>query len=150
MAAKEKMQMTSEGFISTISLDSFAKTVDRLERACAERGLAIFARIDHAAAAAGVGLVLRPTVVLIVGNPRAGTPLMIAFPNIAIDLPLRVLVWEDNEGRVHLGTNDPEWFARRHSTTLPEEPQVKAMRTGLSALLLDAASDGYPETPGTP
>jgi uncharacterized protein (DUF302 family) len=135
------MQMASDGLLSAVSHDGFATTVDRLDRACARRGLTVFARIDHAAAAATVGLALRPTLVLVVGNPRAGTPLMIACPQIAIDLPLRVLVWENNEGRVQLATNYPEWIAMRHSAALAGDAWVDSMRIGMEGLLADAAGE---------
>ena len=78
----------------------FQQTLDRLERALEVAGLTIFARIDHAAAAREIGMTMRPAVVLIYGNPRGGTPVMIAAPDAALDLPLHVLVREDEDGRV--------------------------------------------------
>lgn len=137
--------MEPDGLLSFTSQHGFAATLERLERASTQMGLALFARIDHAAAAASVGLALRPTVVLILGNPRAGTPLMEACPGIAIDLPLRVLVWEDDAGRVRMVTNDPAWLARRHAAALSEDPKVKAMRTGLEALLTAAGAGEDPD-----
>lgn len=133
--------MASDGFMSIVSAHDFAETLGRLEGACLRHGFTVFARMDHAAAAASVGLAMRPTRVLFVGNPKAGTPLMRALPQVAIDLPLRLLLWEDDEGRVLIGTNAPAWLMRRHADTLAESPQVKAMQAGLSALLSEAAGE---------
>ena len=82
--------------------------------AIARHGLSLLARIDHAGAAANVGMTLRPTEVLIFGNPRGGTPLMQKAQTIGIDLPLKALVWQDEAGKTWLGYNEPEWFAARH------------------------------------
>jgi uncharacterized protein (DUF302 family) len=90
------------------------ETMDRLEAIIKAHGMSIFARINHAALAQEAGLSLRPTEVIIFGNPRAGTPLMQANQTIGIDLPLKALVWEDDEGKVWLGYNEPQWLARRH------------------------------------
>ena len=87
----------------------------RLEAAVAQRGLTIFARIDFAADAAAVGLVLRPTRLLLFGNPRGGTPLIVAAPTVALDLPLRVLVREADDGTVWVGYTTPEELAARHA-----------------------------------
>jgi uncharacterized protein (DUF302 family) len=78
-------------------------------------GLKVFARVDHSGEAEKVGLQMRPTKVLIFGSPKAGTPLMIAAPSLAIDLPLKVLVWEDEQGKVWLSYNGPEYLGRRHN-----------------------------------
>lgn len=106
--------MTPEGL--TIRSSSFGpkETMDRLAAAAGDRGMAILARIDHGAAAAKVGLELRPTEVLIFGNPQAGTPLMQTEQTVGIDLPLKALVWEDQGGRTWLAYNDPKWLAKRH------------------------------------
>ena len=90
------------------------ETMDRLEAIIKAHGMSIFARINHAALAQEAGLSLRPTEVIIFGNPRAGTPLMQANQTVGIDLPLKALVWEDHEGKVWLGYNEPQWLARRH------------------------------------
>ena len=89
-------------------------TMDRLEDLARERGLNVFARIDHAAGAANVGRSLRPTELLVFGNPKAGTPFMECAQTVGIDLPLKALVWEDAQGQVWLGYNDPAFIARRH------------------------------------
>lgn len=93
---------------------STPETVKRLETLLPSRGLSILGRIDHAAAASEVGLQMQAAVVLIFGNPKAGTPLMIAAPTLAIDLPLKALVWEDSEGNTWLSFNTPEYLQERH------------------------------------
>lgn len=90
------------------------ETMDRLEAAVKAKGLTVFARIDHAAGAASVGMELRPTDLLIFGNARGGTPLMQAGQTAGIDLPLKALVHRDEEGKVWLSYNDPAWIAARH------------------------------------
>ncbi len=87
-------------FVEHVSAHSFAQTVSRLEQTIARAGLTIFARIDHSGVACDVGLFMPPTLVLIYGNPRGGTPIMLAAPRTALDLPLRVLVREDDKGLV--------------------------------------------------
>ena len=99
----------------------------RLEAAVAERGLTVFARLDFAADAAGVGLVLRPTRLLLFGNPRAGTPLIVAAPTVALDLPLRVLVWEADDGTVWVGYNTPGYLAERHGVPTELLANVRAV-----------------------
>jgi uncharacterized protein (DUF302 family) len=95
----------------------------RLEAAVAERGLTVFARIDFAADAAAVGLRLRPTRLLVFGNPRAGTPLLAAAPTAGIDLPLKVLIWEAADGTVTVGYNSPAWIGARHE--VPDELRAR-------------------------
>ena len=87
--------------------------------------MTILARIDHAAAAANVGMALRPTEVLIFGNPLAGTPLMQAAQTIGIDLPLKALVWQDDAGKTWLAYNDPTWLARRHGADRRRGPNSR-------------------------
>lgn len=93
------------------------ETMDRLERKAKEAGLKVFARIDHAKGAASVDMTLRPTELLVFGNPKGGTPLMQCAQTIGIDLPLKALVWQDGKGQVWLGYNDPEYIVRRHGAT---------------------------------
>jgi uncharacterized protein (DUF302 family) len=90
------------------------KTMERLEAEIKAHGMTVFARINHAALAADVGLVLRPTEVILFGNPRGGTPLMQARQTMGIDLPLKALVWQDATGQTWLSYNEPEWLAKRH------------------------------------
>jgi uncharacterized protein (DUF302 family) len=97
---------------------SVADTLKLLESVIASKGLTIFARIDHSGEAAKVGLTMQPTELLLFGSPKSGTPLMIASPTLAIDLPLKALVWQDVEGAVWLSYNSPEYLQQRH--TVPD------------------------------
>jgi uncharacterized protein (DUF302 family) len=102
------------GFVQIASSHSVAATIERLETELKERNVTIFARLDFAADAARVGLDMRPERMLIFGNPRAGTPLMQAVPACGLDLPLKVLVWEDAQGKAWLAYNRPEYIVARH------------------------------------
>ena len=93
---------------------SVHETIDRIERAVTAKGMQIFARIDHGGEAKKVGLEMRPTELLIFGNPKGGTALMVARPTAAIDLPMKALAWEDKDGRVWLTYNSPELLQERH------------------------------------
>jgi uncharacterized protein (DUF302 family) len=110
---------TSNGLIDKPSHHSVEDTVERLEQLLRAKGLSLFALIDHSGEAAKVGLSMRPTRLLIFGSPAAGTPLMLAAPSVAIDLPLKVLVWEDPDGRVWVSYNDPAYLQARHR--LPDD-----------------------------
>jgi uncharacterized protein (DUF302 family) len=109
------------------------ETVGRLKALLAQKGIEVFAHIDHAAAAKQVGLPLRPTQVLIFGNPKAGTPLMQDRQTIGLDLPLRALVWEDGEGKVWLSYRRVEDLARQHHVT-GHDNAVKALDAGRAGL----------------
>ena len=98
------------------------------------------ARIDHAAAAAAVGMELRPTEVLIFGNPQAGTPLMQAVQTIGIDLPLKSLVWQDEAGLTWLAYNDPQWLAQRHGLGAGLDRTLHAMADALAAVARKATA----------
>ena len=102
--------------------------------------MTVLARVDQQAAAAAVGLTMRPMTLLVFGNPRGGTPLMQAYPTLAIDLPLKALVWEGTDERVRVSTNTPEYLQQRHA--MAEAPFV-----GVPALLARALSNGEPGTP---
>jgi uncharacterized protein (DUF302 family) len=130
--------MSAEGLVVVKSARGPRETVDRLAAAVSVRGMAIAARIDHAGAAEGVGLALRPTEVLVFGNPRAGTPLMQAAPSIAIDLPLKALVWRDAAGNTWLAYPDPAWLARRHGLDPEAHPTLKAMTQALADVAAEA------------
>ncbi|HZZ62805.1 MAG TPA: DUF302 domain-containing protein [Roseiarcus sp.] len=130
--------MAPEGLITVGSQFEPKETMDRLAAAVEAHGLAILARIDHAAAAVEAGLDLRPTEVLIFGNPRAGTPLMQAAQTIGIDLPLKALVWQDEGGRTWLSYNDPRWLAGRHGAAVGAEKLLAAMASGLAAVAGEA------------
>ena len=116
---------TVAGLITIKSSNGPEETMNRFEAEVRGRGMTVFAHIDHAAGAAAAGLSLRPTEVLIFGNAKAGTPLMEATQTIGIDLPLRVLVWRDENGAAWLSYNDPAWLAERHGI-LPEVPGYAA------------------------
>jgi len=107
------------GMIQIVSDYSVEETVRRLEAAFAAKGLQVFAVVDHGGEAEKVGMTMRPTKVVIFGSPKAGTPLMVAAPSLAIDLPLKALVAEDAEGKVSVTYNSPEYLKQRHS--VPEE-----------------------------
>ena len=103
-----------EGLTSVRSNLGPKETMDRLENEIRANGMEVFARIDHAAGAMEVGLNLRPTELIIFGNARGGTPLMQSAQTVGLDLPLKVLVWEDAAGKTWISYNDPNWIARRH------------------------------------
>jgi uncharacterized protein (DUF302 family) len=102
------------GLVKVESIHSVADTGDRLEDLLRTKGIMVFTRIDHGAGATSVELNLRPTEVIIFGNPKVGTPLMQCNQAIGIDLPLKALIWQDAEGKVWLAYNDPEYLAIRH------------------------------------
>ncbi len=106
--------MSADGLRVLPSLHGPAETLDRLEAAVARHGMTVFARIDHGAAAEKVKMELRPTVVVFFGNPRAGTPAMQRTPTVAIDLPMRILIWQDDKDGTWLAYNEPAWLFRRH------------------------------------
>ena len=108
------LALAADGLIAVKSPYSAKETMNRLEELAKEKGLNVFARIDHAAGAAKIGKTLRPTEVLIFGNPKGGTPFMECAQSVGIDLPLKALVWEDASGQVWLGYNDPVYLAQRH------------------------------------
>jgi uncharacterized protein (DUF302 family) len=102
------------GLITKPSKYSVAETADKLENVLKSKGMTIFARVDHAGEAAKVGLTMRPTVLLIFGNPKGGTPLMVAAPTAAIDLPMKALAWQDAKGKVWLSYNTVSYIKERH------------------------------------
>ena len=108
--------IAAEGMVSVKSAHSVAKTADRLENILQSKGMKVFTRINHAAGAASVGKELRPTELVIFGNPKVGAPLMQCSQSIAIDLPQKALIWEDADGQVWLSYNDPKYLASRHAT----------------------------------
>jgi uncharacterized protein (DUF302 family)/uncharacterized membrane protein YidH (DUF202 family) len=111
--------LTSEGMVDKASNHSVEETVNRLKNIIEAKGATLFAVIDHSGEAEKVGMKMPPTRLLIFGNPKAGTPLMLASPRSAIDLPLKVLVWADTQGKVWLTYNSPQFFEERHN--LPPE-----------------------------
>jgi len=110
---------TDKGIINKPSNHSVDETVAKLQKILQARGVALFALIDHSGEAEKVGLKMRPTKLLIFGSPKAGTPLMLASPSSAIDLPLKILVWEDAQGKVWVSFNSPAYLQERHG--FPQE-----------------------------
>ncbi len=106
--------IADNGIISVKSSHGVKATTDRLENALKSRGMTVFARINHAEGAQKIGKKLRPTELLIFGNPKVGTPMMRCGQSIAIDLPQKALIWEDKAGQVWLSYNDPKYLAKRH------------------------------------
>jgi uncharacterized protein (DUF302 family) len=127
-------QMTkADGLITVTSPHSATQTMTRLEGIVKERGLNVFARIDHAAGAAKIGKTLRPTELLIFGNPQGGTPLMECAQTAGIDLPLKALVWQDEAGKVMLSYNDPDYLAKRHgAASCPALENLKKALSGIA------------------
>ena len=110
---------TNKGIIDKPSNHSVEQTVEKLRNILQSKGVTLFALVDHSGEAEKAGMKMRPTKLLIFGSPKAGTPLMLAAPSIAIDLPLKILVWEDDQGKVWLSYNSPDYLKERHS--LPPE-----------------------------
>ncbi|MEJ7688665.1 MAG: DUF302 domain-containing protein [Variovorax sp.] len=123
----------ADGLVVVKSAHSAVETASRLVAAVQDRGLKLFARIDHAAGAATVSRSLRPTEVFIFGNPQGGTPLLECQQTAGIDLPLKALVWQDDKGQVWLGYNDPAWIAARHgASTCPVVANLAKALAGLA------------------
>ncbi|WP_152428379.1 DUF302 domain-containing protein [Methyloferula stellata] len=129
--------MAADGLTTVASSFAPKETMDRLEAEIAAKGLTLFARIDHSAGAAEVGLTLRPTVLFIFGNAKGGTPLMQAAQTAGIDLPLKVLVWQDDKGVTQVSYNDPAWIAKRHGA---ENDQVVNALTGALHAIVQKAT----------
>ena len=111
-------KLPDNGMVHLSSPHTLAATLARLETIVQAKGLTILARIDHSGDAAKAGLKMQPTKLLIFGNAKSGTPLMIASPSVAIDLPLKALVWQDDDGKVWLSYNSPDYLKERHA--IPE------------------------------
>ena len=107
-------RLPDNGMTHLSSSHSVLETLEKLETIVQEKGLTIVARIDHSGDAAKVGLTMLPTKLLIFGNPKSGTPLMAASPSVAIDLPLKALIWQDADGKVWLSYNNPNYLKERH------------------------------------
>ena len=129
---------SADGLPSVKSPHGPKETMDRLESLLKKKGLTIFARIDHAAGAAEIGKKLRATELLIFGNPQGGTPFMECSQTVGIDLPLKVLVWEDASGQVWLGYNDPLFLAKRHDAG--QCPAAENLRKALAGFAQEAVA----------
>lgn len=132
LSAALSVAYAADGLVAVKSPHGAKATMDKLEKLVKQRGLNVFARVDHAAGAAKVDKSLRPTEVLIFGNPQGGTPFMECAQSVGIDLPLKALVWEDAAGQVWLGYNDPAFLARRHGVA--ECPAVENLSKALTGL----------------
>ena len=106
--------MANNGIVNKPSQHSVDDTLSKLQNILETKGIAVFALIDHSGEAAKVGIEMRPTKLLIFGNPKGGTPLMLAAPSIAIDLPVKILIWQDDQEKVWVSYNTPEYLAERH------------------------------------
>ena len=131
--------MSVQGLITIASQHSVKDSLDRLEARLGSKNIAVFARIDHARGAQAAGLALRPTELLIFGHPKAGTPLMQAGQTAGIDLPLKVLAWQDAAAKVWLSYNDMAWLAQRHQLAQGSEAAVAALAAAIAGLCAAAA-----------
>jgi len=122
----------ANGIVDKLSHHSLADTVERLKGILLSKGLMLFAIVDHSGEAEKIGMKMRPTKLLIFGSPKAGTPLMQAAPSVAIDLPLKILVWEDEQSKVWVSFNSPAYLQRRHGIP-PELLQNIAVVESLAA-----------------
>lgn len=129
-----------QGLITVQSSFDPKATIDRLEAQIQARGLDVFARIDHAAGAAGAGLTLAPTYLIIFGNARGGTPLMQSAQTVGIDLPLKVLVWQDAANSTWVSYNEPSWIAQRHAVA-DRASTVDKLGNLLNTIAREAAGD---------
>ena len=132
--------MAADGLITIRSSFGPQETMMRLEAELQAKGLTVFARVDHAAGAAAVGLPLRPTNLLIFGNANGGTPLMQQAQSIGIDLPLKALIWQDEKGATWLSYNDPAFLAQRHGLGDQSKVVVGALSAALNALATNATT----------
>ena len=125
---------SDRGIIDTPSSHSVDETVEKLKGILQAKGVTIFAIVDHSGEAEKVGLKMRPTKVVIFGSPKAGTPVMLAAPSVAIDLPLKILIWEDREGKVWVSYNSLTYLQERHG--LPKEllQNIAAVETLVAAV----------------
>jgi uncharacterized protein (DUF302 family) len=142
-AAGPAVAQDDAGLVTVPSAHPVRVTIDRFGAAVREAGWVVFTEIDHAAAAQAAGLTLRPRTVVVFGNPRAGTPPMAARPTLALDLPMRILVWEDNEGRVFVtrstGDDVGNRVFARHGIAQP--PEARAATEALFARLVAKAAE---------
>jgi uncharacterized protein (DUF302 family) len=125
-------QATNNGIIDKLSHHSVGETVEKLKGILRTKEVTLFAMVDHSGEAEKVGMKMRPTKLLIFGSPKAGTPLMQAAPSVALDLPLKILVWEDGQGRVWVSYNSPTYLQERHGIP-PELVQNIAVIETLAA-----------------
>jgi uncharacterized protein (DUF302 family) len=132
--------MSADGLITVPSSHGPGETMARLEAEVKAKGMTVFAHVDHAAGAAAAGLSLLPTDLLIFGNAKGGTPLMQSVQTIGIELPLKVLVWQDASGKTWLSYNDPGWIAKRHGLGPAADATVKMLTAALAAVTAAATA----------
>jgi uncharacterized protein (DUF302 family) len=132
--------MSDNGLITVPSPHGVKETIDLIEADVKAKGMTVFARVDHAAGAKEVGLMLAPTLLIIFGNAKGGTPLMQADQTAGIDLPLKALAWQDASGKTWLTYNDPAWLAKRHGLGHDVDQTVKALTAALAAVAKNATS----------
>jgi uncharacterized protein (DUF302 family) len=130
----------ADGVVSSVSASGVNATMDKLEAGVKEAGFSVIARVDHAGAAAKIDQVLRPTELLIFGNPKGGTPLMQEQQTVGLDLPLKVLAWQDANGKVWISYNDPQWIGTRHGLGDTKSAPLKALGDKLGAIAKAAGS----------
>jgi uncharacterized protein (DUF302 family) len=133
------LSLAADGVIAVKSPHPVKETIDRFESAAKARGLNVFLRVDHAAGAKKIGRDLRPTELLVFGNPQGGTPLMECVQTAGIDLPLKALAWQDASGQVWLSYNDPQYLADRHGAK-DCSPVVQNLRKAFSGLVQEATN----------
>ena len=138
LLAAASLASAADGLVKLASPHDAKETMNRLEGIVKERGLNVFARIDHAAGAAKIGKTLAPTELLIFGNPQGGTPFMECAQTVGIDLPLKVLVWQDGAAKVWLAYNDPAFLAQRHA--VPGCAVVAGLQKALAGLAAAAVA----------
>jgi uncharacterized protein (DUF302 family) len=117
--SSEEALAVGKGIVDKLSNNSVDRTVEKLKNILQSKGVTLFALVDHSGEAEKIGIKMPPTKLLIFGSPKAGTPLMLAAPSIAIDLPLKILVWEDGQGKVWVSYNSPDYLRERHG--LPQD-----------------------------
>ena len=130
LSASEALAVQKEeGIVKIASHHSVDQTVDKLKTILQSKGVMLFAVVDHSGEAEKVGLKMPPTKLLIFGNPRGGTPLMLAAPSVAIDLPLKILIEEDSQGKVWISHNSPEYLKERHDLPQNLLPNIEVVKT---------------------
>lgn len=132
--------LAADGLVTVPSSSNAKLTIDKLEAALKGGGATIFARVDHAAGAIAAGLTLRPTELLIFGNAKGGTPLMLSQQAAGIDLPMKALAWEDAAGKTWLSYNDPAWIATRHALSPETAKVIEALSAGLKGATAKATA----------
>jgi uncharacterized protein (DUF302 family) len=119
----------NEGIVTVATNHSVDQAVEKLRGILQAKGVTLFALVDHGGEAEKVGLKMRPTKLLIFGSPKGGTPVMLAAPSIAIDLPLKILIWEDGQGKVWLSYNSPAYLTERHGVPQELLPNIAVVET---------------------